>query len=190
MKGGIQMPKRKSKRTAALIAFVMLLLVVTVGGTAAYLIRSADALDNTFVPAVVTCAIEERFDGSLKEAVTVRNTGNIHAYVRAAVLVNWIAEDGSGNIYSRAPQEGVDYTITWGDELWSRGTDGFWYYKNVVAPEALTTELIQTASRLGDAPEGYRLSIQILASAIQSEPADVVSQHWGVTNQNGQLIPK
>ena len=33
----------------------------------------------------------------------------------------------------------------------------------------------------GKAPEGYLLSVEILASAIQSESSSVVADQWGVT---------
>lgn len=183
------MTKRISKSAVALIVFAALLLTAAVGGTAAYLIRQADPVKNTFQPAKVTCAVEEQFAEDVKSDVTVRNTGNINAYIRAAILVNWIAEDGSGNVYSKTPAAGVDYAISWGNGAWHLGADGFWYYADPVAPDALTTNLINTATQLSTPPEGYRLSIRILASAIQSEPANVVAQQWNVTNTNGQILP-
>ena len=39
------------------------------------------------------------------------------------------------------------------------------------------------------APAGYRLNIQILATAIQSAPDDAVQEAWGITPVNGELIP-
>ena len=40
---------------------------------------------------------------------------------------------------------------------------------------------------VGKAPEGYLLSVEILASAIQSEPSSVVAEQWGVTVTDGNI---
>ena len=39
----------------------------------------------------------------------------------------------------------------------------------------------------GRNPEGYALSVEILADAIQSEPAKAVKEAWGMTVQNGRI---
>ena len=38
-------------------------------------------------------------------------------------------------------------------------------------------------------PEGYHLSIQFLADAIQSQPDQVVKEAWGIEIVDGQLVP-
>ena len=41
-----------------------------------------------------------------------------------------------------------------------------------------------------DAPNGCSLRLTILADGIQSEPADAVTQAWGVTVTNGTVSKK
>lgn len=89
---------------------------------------------------------------------------------------------------STAPVEGVDYTVDWSDSSWIKGTDGYWYYAQAVAPDALTAVLTDTATAVS-APDGYRLHLQILATAIQAQPANAVQEAWGVTLSNGTLTP-
>lgn len=177
----------KINRKTLIIAILCLCVVAcTVGGVFAFLTDNTNTLSNEFVPANVTCIVEEKFDNGVKENVTVRNTGNINAYIRAAVVVTFVAEDGK--VFSAMPKENVDYAITWGESDWQKSSDGYWYYKKSIAPESSTASLIKTASAIS-APDGYKLNIQIFASAIQSTPATAVEEAWGVTISNGELIP-
>ena len=81
------------KKTVLLLAMVVLILAGAVGGTLAYIVTSSGPVQNTFTPAHVTCAVEESdfVDGTstIKNNVTIRNTGNTSAYIRAAVVANW-----------------------------------------------------------------------------------------------------
>lgn len=177
----------KKNRKVLLVASLCLCLVAgTVGGLFAFLTDNTDTLPNEFVPAKVTCAVEaENQNGATKDA-KVRNTGDIDAYIRAGVVVTFVAEDGK--VLATKPKEDTDYTITWGNGNWQQGSDGYWYYKKAVAPGALTTALIESAASV-KTPSGYRLNIQIFATAIQSTPDNAVKDAWGVTVSGGELIP-
>ena len=66
---------------------------------------------------------------------------------------------------------------------------GSYYYTAPVAVGALTGQLF-TGCELAKGvtpPEGYSLQVTILADGIQSEPADAVTQAWGVTVTNGTI---
>ena len=156
------------------------------GGVVAYLSSRTEPVINEFVPAKVSCEVEETFESGVKSEVAIRNTGNIDAYIRACVVVNFISADGK--ILATAPQENTDYMILWNSHGWIKGADGYWYHQKAVAPDNTTTVLIESASVIS-APEGYRLDIQIVASAIQSEPHSAVQEAWGITPVNGELIP-
>ena len=178
--------KQKMNRNIVLIALICLVLIAgSVGGAYAYLKANTDVLSNEFVPAKVTCSVEEEFQDGIKSNVKVRNTGNADAYIRATVVATYVAEDGK--ILATAPVEGVDYVITWGTEGWVKGTDGYWYHTKPVAPEAVTASLIESAEAV-TAPEDYRLHLQILASGVQSAPDAAVQEAWGVTVTDGQLV--
>ena len=176
----------KRNKIAILIAVVCLSVALCSTGVYAYLSAKTDPVTNEFVPAKVSCVVEETFQDGVKSNVTVRNTGNIDAYIRAAVVVNFVSDDGKFSVVT--PKEGVDYTVTWGATGWRKGTDGYWYYANAVVPEALTAPLIETAAAVS-APTDFRLNIRIIAAAIQSAPDDAVQDAWGITPTNGELIP-
>ena len=64
------------------------------------------------------------------------------------------------------------------------GGDGYYYYTKAVMPDEMTNVLINTA-QLNEgrtAPQGYYLSIEIVASAIQASPDEVVEKQWGGDN--------
>ncbi|MBP3301352.1 MAG: hypothetical protein J6M34_07620 [Clostridia bacterium] len=177
--------KQRIKITAVIGVFLCLAFCVA-GGVFAYLISKTGTLTNRFIPAAVTCSVEENFENGIKSNVKVRNTGNVDAYVRVAVVATFQTE--GGQILSTAPTEGVDYTVTWAANGWSKGADGFWYYCSSVAPDQLTETLIETATVLS-APDGARLNLQIIASALQANPTSAVESAWGITPVNGELFP-
>lgn len=177
--------RQRNMKAVVLVAACLTLLLCSVGGVWAYLLSKTGTVTNTFVPAEVTCAVEETFQDGVKSDVKIRNTGNIDAYIRAMVVVTFVSEEGK--VLAVSPKEGVDYTVTWSNGGWKQGADGFWYYADPVSPDQLTANLIETASAQS-APTGYRLNIQIIATAIQSDPADAVQNAWGVTPTNGKLI--
>lgn len=178
---------RKKKVNVAVIAVLFLCIIAgTVGGAYAYLTAKTDPISNEFVPAKVSCLVEEDFAEGVKSNVKVRNTGNIDAYIRAVVVATFVSEDGK--VLATAPKESVDYFIQWGDDGWIKGQDGYWYYTKPVKPEETTVLLIESAYELS-VPEGYRLHLQILATGVQSDPAIAVQEAWGVSVNNGELLP-
>lgn len=164
---------------------LLVMLVGGVGGVLAYLLSAPPPVQNVFIPATVTCRVEETFDGVVKEDVCVRNTGNVDAFIRVAVIANWVSEK-DGTVLATAPIEGVDYTVEWAVNGWKKRNDGFWYHLRSVVPNALTDSLIKRAEAT-DAPRGYRLEIQLLATALQANPTTAVEQQWGITVVGGML---
>jgi len=176
------------KRKFIILTSCLLAAVVAVGVTVAYIIKNTDSVKNQFVPASVTCEVEEEFQNGLKTDVVVRNTGNVPAFIRATVVVNWISKDGN-KVHSQMPAENVDYTILFADAGWYKHTDGFWYHTQSVDPNAVTTELIKNAEAVdGAAPDGYTLGINIIATAIQSDPEDAILEAWHINASEGNLI--
>ena len=177
--------KKCTVRRRSIILLVSLLSVIalSIGTTLAFIFTNTGKVENTFNPAQISCEVTEEFKNNIKTNVSIKNTGNTDAYIRAAVIVTWVNNDG--NVYATAPQEDNDYTITLADnfgENWLTASNGFYYCKAPVAPDRETPQLIKECSVIdGKAPEGYLLSVEILASAIQSEPSSVVEEQWGVT---------
>ena len=166
------------KRSGILLAAVIVLLAGAVGGTWAFLVAQSEPVQNNFTYAHVRCTIDETFDGTTKSDVKIQNTGDIPAYIRARIVVTW--KDANGNVSSTVPVKNTDYTIAFNTTDWTQ-QDGYWYCKNAVDAKDFTPVLITKCEKTGDAPEGYDLSVEILADAIQSEPASAVTEAWGYT---------
>lgn len=168
------------KRSGILLAAVIVLLAGAVGGTWAFLVAQSEPVQNNFTYAHVSCAVKETFDGTTKSNVQIQNTGDIPAYIRARIVVTW--KDASGNVSAAVPVKDSDYTITFNGEKWTQQGD-YWYCKTAVNPDDFTPELITECKKTDNAnvPDGYDLSVEILADAIQSEPASAVKEAWGYT---------
>ena len=179
----------RGKNAAVLFPALALLLALSVGGTAAFLVAQGDPIKNEFVPSKVSCqVIEDELDQTQK---AIKNTGDTAAYIRAAIVVTW--KDTAGNIYAGKPQAGEnkDYTITLNDESWVQGSDGFYYHKEPVAADQSSAVLIESCAPMeGKTPAGYSLNVEILGSAIQSVPAAAAESSWGVTVAEDGTISK
>ena len=166
--------RKFSKKTVALMVSIALLLCVSIGTTLAYLIDVTGEVENTFTPSSVTTQVVETFDGTTKSNVSIKNTGNTDASIRAAVVVTW--QDSAGNVYGQEPVAGTDYTISINTSAqtdpvgqWELKSDGFYYWSNSVASGANTGILVTSCTMIGTAPEGYTLCVEILGSGIQAE---------------------
>lgn len=170
--------KRINKKVILLAVSLLLILSAAIGGTVAYLIDQTGSITNTFTPAKVTPGIDEKFDGSVKNDVQIKNDGDIPAYIRVKVVVTW--KDEHGNVYGAAPAPGTDYTWQIPGTDWVKGKDGFYYYTKPV-PAGKETSVLLTNCKLRDgvkAPDGYKLSVDIHAQAIQAEPTTAVTSAW------------
>lgn len=177
-------PRVRMNRTAILFMAIIMLIGAVIGSTVAYLITKTGSVENKFTYASVSCKVEENFNGSTeKKNVRITNTGSTNAYIRATYVVNWL--DAQGNIVASVP-EGYSYTLTENpDSKWTKGNDGYFYYLSPVAPgESTLGSLLTCTVTYPDNPK-YRLSVEIIATAIQSTPAKAVTEAWGVTPASG-----
>ena len=159
--------RKKQKKVVSLLLSIALLLTLATGGTLAYIVTKSAMAQNQFVAGYVTSSVNNNG--------TVTNNGNVDAYIRAAVVVNWV--DDNGNIVSNP--EGHSYTISYSKDGWIDGGDGYFYYTKPVAAGGTTGELITSARPT--AGTTYKLQIEIMAQSIQSVPTSVVAEKWGVT---------
>lgn len=183
-----------------LIASLAVLLTATVGSTAAWLVSKPAAVENDFVPGKVACQVLEKFDTesgtSVKRNVRVKNTGNTDAYIRVLLVFTW--KDDAGNIFVNKPEEGNDYQIVMDDLtdwiMQKSDAGAYFYYKKPVAPGAETVELIdslrQTPGVTGPENGKYKLSVDILADAVQADPPQAVKDSWGVDVENDEIKVK
>ena len=187
------------KRLTVLLVSLSLILVVGVGVTLAYVFASTGNVVNTFTPSKVTCAVVENNSATentgnpvnveSKSNVMIKNTGDTEAYIRVAVIFT-LKNATTGNVLAISPDKlNTCYSIDWSDnfdgqnnaeQTWVKlESDGFYYYKKPVQPGYLTDSLISSCTPISaNIPEGYVLSVEIVASAIQSTPANVVGDNW------------
>ena len=184
---------KKSKKSMALLASLLLLVFATVGGTVAFLMDKTNEKVNQFTPSEITTTVVEELNGQTKSNVKIQNTGDTEAYIRAAVVVTW--KDKDGNVYGKAPIEGTDYKIDWYEEgdddsesNWKKGVDGFYYWtkpvngsreSDVSESSTYTGTLIKSCTVSESTPvDDYFLNVEIIGSSIQSKPINAVVSAW------------
>ena len=169
--------KKWTIKQLSLLIAILLLSVATVGGSLAYIFTNTDPVKNTFTPSEVTCKINESMNGTEKKDVTVTNTGDTAAYIRAAVVVTW--QNAAGEVLGELPVAGTDYVISFDTANWKE-SNGYYYYTGKVAAGATTPEaLINSCTVKTKAPvDGYTLHVEIIADAVQADGGSKVGDVW------------
>ena len=178
--------RNKNNKSFLLLASLALIVTAVIGTTMAYLVSDTPTVTNTFTPARVDSYVDERFNGTTKENVKIKNTGDIEAYIRAKVVITW--QNDQKQISAEQPKLGEDYQIldTYGkvtnilpaNSGWVPYGD-FYYWTSKVAPQASTGNLIDSIKQIAK-KDGYNLHVEILAEAIQAEPINAVKDAWKV----------
>lgn len=168
-------PAARVYRTAVLLIAVILLITTAVGSTAAFLVTKTEPVEESFAYAQVSCQVTD--------ALAVQNTGTAQAYIRASYAVNWL--DVNGNIVAAAP-EGYRCDLVENQDDWTEEGDGYFYYPYPVDPGSETPSLLTCSVSRPENPE-YTLSVEVVAEAIQSDPAEAAEEAWGVTVSGGML---
>ncbi len=189
-------PPRRSRRKIQkqrkvrllIIATLVVLLAIVSSFTLAYIFTDTDPVINTFNPSEVSCKVVENgsdktgeFDGVEKTNVKIENTGNVQSYIRAEIVVTWMSKDQT-KVLAVTPVLGTDYELTYAPgTAWKQAPDGFWYYTKPVNVSAQTEILVSSCKLIEDrnAPsDDFYLSVEIVASAIQSTPSSTVLELW------------
>ena len=167
--------RRHGGRPLALLLALILVVGAAAGGTLAWLTQTTQTENNNFSYGTVSCAINESFNGTTKSNVTVTNTGNTPAYIRAECIVNWV--DAQGNIAANVPAE-YTYSLSIPGAGWTAGSDGYYYYNGVVNPNGTTEGSLLTCTSSHPADGEYKLSVKVIASAVQATPSTAVNEAW------------
>lgn len=110
---------------------LLLVAVVAVGGTFAYLMATDSPLLNTFTLAEVETNIEESGSTSSDKSAVVKNIGKSPVYVRARVVVSGIDPDLLVVQYHTSAINS--------ETVWQDGGDGFYYYKAILQADPTTS---------------------------------------------------
>ena len=162
--------RRKLNKYFLVTLSLVLLLGVAGGSTLAYIIAKGGTVENSFTPGEVLCSVDDTY--------SVTNDGNVDAYIRAAVVINWV--NSAGDISGVAPVQQItdaqgnevtpgDYKLTLGDG-WEKIGE-YYYYKAVVPFEGTSekTTPVVIVEQLENAPEDFALVVEVIAEAIQAE---------------------
>lgn len=165
--------KTYKKRSVLLIASLILLMALTVGGSLSYLTASQSATNTFTVAAAPAPSINESFNGTIKSNVSVSVTGDVDSYVRVKLAIYF--QDDKGNVVAKTPVAGTDYTI----RLKSGWTelDGYYYYNGVVKPGESTTDLVDSIETKSNE---YYLVVDVIAQTIQAG-GGAAQNAWGHT---------
>lgn len=168
-------PAARVYRTAVLLIAVLLLITTAVGSTAAFLVTKTGPVVEDFAYAQVSCQVTD--------TMGVKNTGTAPAYIRASYAVNW--RDGEGIIAAVTP-DGYSCDLDENQGAWVDGGDGYFYYPDPVDPGGEAPSLLTCIVSCPEDPE-YTLSVEVVAEAIQSNPAEAAEDAWSVRVSDGVL---
>lgn len=185
-------------RSFVVLAALLVLVLGIVGTTLAWLTDTTEDQTNTFEYAKVSCQVLEDVNSNetLKKNVRIQNTGNTEAYIRATYVVTY-RDDTESILYEPLDRNwNVDLSNKINTESWVQGKDGYWYCKTPVAPGEETPPLFiapiygnGTFLNDGRSNEQAITYVEILATAIQSQPVNAMGEAWDYTMNNGTLTP-
>ena len=154
----------KNRKSGSLVLILCLALLINcaIGGTLAYIVTRSEKVENTFERVSVASSVVS--DG---DVMKVKNEGDVDAYVRAAIVVNWM--DNAGDVRGIAPTAN-EYTLSVNTDDWyyDSGLDVY-YYKVPVASLQTTEPLVESIAVTASVPGGYQLSVEVVAEAIQAQ---------------------
>ena len=159
------------KLSVRILLSVLLVAVVAVGGTLAYLMASDSPLLNTFALAEVETEIyEPESDTAANKTAKVVNTGESPVYVRARVVIS----GGDADVL----EEQNLITFTYNEEAWQNGGDGFYYYKGILpanSGEASETPALFTGVTVSkDVPKEAEFSVDVYQESVLAPAGDDV----------------
>ncbi len=184
-------PGRRNRKVFAAVLAVFL-LAASATAVMAYYLRQEE-MKNSLAMSYVSCQANIGKSGNEITDIAVDNTSNVKAYIRVRLVSYW--KTPSGDVYAR---ESATPKLT--DEMlaegWIADLDSDTYYYSIPIQE-LGGALDSTPDLLKDGKsitlivdaEGYIQAVEILAEAIQAEPAEAVTTAWGVTlDADGSII--
>lgn len=144
--------------TKALIS-ILLVAVLMIGGTIAYLVQGSNEVSNTLQVADPGTSVVEKGESSAEnKTAQVKNTGNVPVYVRAIAVV--VSAEGSPAVSAE------DMTINYNGGAWSElQDDGYYYYLDILSVDETTAPLFTGVTNI-KAPKDANFSIQVYQECV------------------------
>lgn len=158
--------RRSGVKLLPLAAALVLIIGVAAGSTMAYLTDESAALSGSYTAGVVACEVQSDY--------SVKNTGNVAAYVRVTLVQNYV--NAEGNVCS------AHEPITPANPAGWVYQDGFYYYTQILDTQILAPDNATVPAASSDLPpadDGCTVKTTLIAEAIQAEPAYAVIKAWG-----------
>ena len=161
---------------------ILLVAVVLVGGTLAYLVTQTEILTNTFAVVDINTEIDEPEDPdhpkqpAKEKSASVKNSSNVSVYVRAIAVVT--TEEGS-EIPVSAGDVGISYVAVPPDSTtdgwFYNETDQYYYYTRPVEANGSTTLLFDgvTVDDLGDNADKARFAVYVYHESVEAKELNV-----------------
>lgn len=177
--------KWRINKIAAMAAAIVVVMLVSIGGTLAWSAHQSDPVQNTFTPGTADIDIHEKVENDVKEKVAVHNQGKSPVYVRVAVVINCLDENDN-IIFGEAP--GFELN----EKNWTQLNDGYYYYNGILAPGDSTANLLNKPFSL--VKDGQKYEMDVLAEAIQAggttpNGTPAVEDAWKAKYENGTWKP-
>ena len=135
-------------------------------------------------PEEISVTVEDEVDGKTKQNLVITNTGLSTAYIRAAIIGNWVLPDSDGGAIIEDWKE-TDGAFDGGSSTnWRKNeNDGFYYYMAPVSGrQAVPDKLFESYTLKAGAPMvGAELELTIAVQAVAPQdvswfwPSDIVS---------------
>lgn len=179
------------KRNIMLGSAALLAVLLVVGGTMAWFTAEAGPVVNTFKAGTVAIEINDKTLNDNEELVDFPEGGfeNVNPGDRYDKIVN-VENTGSKRAYIRVKLTPLfdgqqDPSVVTFPILadWVLHSDGWYYYKNIVAPQDNTSNIIEevlfAGAAMGNGYQGAKFTLTVDAEAIQATNG-AINDQWSV----------
>lgn len=187
---GNHLLKMNKKKVTLLVSLIMVIMI-SISAVVAYIIVPTDKYDYTMTYGEVDCeevvVAYDVSDAEYPTSIKVKNTGNAKAYIRVK-LVAMYRNKIKDHLHWTKPDLGQEYELVLANGWFMDTQKEYIYYPYAIEPNETTPELIESIIMTGGnalAPKDFRITFDVLVSAIQAEPDGRPAEEvWGVTVNN------
>lgn len=168
------------------IAAAVVAVSIGCGAVLAFMSAGTKGTTNKFVAAKVDVKVVEEYENNIKSSIKAQNEGTCSAYMRLKVVPYRVNEHDQ-----RIGGSATIPEFELGND-WIDAGDGTYIYKKSVEAGGTTGDLIKSGTDgmvlvEYDDMDGGKQAVEIIAEAIQAQPAEAASSSWNVTIVGGVI---